>query len=251
MILFDGANECIAVSRAGARFSRFPYLMVATAAAALVSGCSTPVSPSLPRATAAYDVIPAPTVGGSEREYQIGPLDVLSITVFQEPDLSFKEIPVDASGDLLFPLIGDVHAAGKSAADLSHEIANRLDNKYLINAQVSVVVVSSESQHVTVEGDVTQPGVYDINGSSTLLEALARAKSPTEVANLSQVVVFRNINGQRMGAVFDVNKIRAGEMPDPELLGGDVVVVGFSGIKGAFRDFLKSAPLLYYAFRAF
>jgi polysaccharide export outer membrane protein len=51
--------------------------------------------------------------------------------------------------------------------------------------------------------------------------------------------------------VFDVNKIRAGEMPDPELLGGDVVVVGFSGIKGAFRDFLKSAPLLYYAFQAF
>lgn len=251
MILFDDANECIAVSRAGARSSRFPYLMFATAAAALVSGCSTPVSPSLPRATAAYDVIPAPTLGGSEREYQIGPLDVLSITVFQEPDLTFKEIPVDASGDLLFPLIGDVHAAGKSAADLSHEIANRLDNKYLINAQVSVVVVSSESQHVTVEGDVTQPGVYDINGSSTLLEALARAKSPTEVANLSQVVVFRNVNGQRMGAVFDVNKIRAGEMPDPELLGGDVVVVGFSGIKGAFRDFLKSAPLLYYAFRAF
>lgn len=250
MILFDGAIERVETDRADARFFSFPYLIAAVGAAALVSGCSTPVSPSLPRAAAAYDVIPAASATQPEREYQIGPLDVLSITVFQEPDLSFKEIPVDASGNLSFPLIGDVHAAGKSAADLSHEIATRLDKNYLINAQVSVVVASSESQHVTVEGDVTEPGVYDINGSSTLLEALARAKSPTDVANLSQVVVFRIVDGRRMGAVFDVNKIRAGEMPDPELLGGDVVVVGFSGIKGAFRDFLKSAPLLY-VFRYF
>lgn len=216
----------------------------------LVGGCQT-FSPDLPSDQAAYQVIPAATASGNERDYKIGPLDVLSITVFQEPDLSFKEIPVDASGSLLFPLIGDVHAAGKSAIELSHEIADRLDRKYLINPQVSVVVKSSESQHVTVEGSVTEPGVYDINGSSTLLEALARAKSPTRVAKLDQVVVFRMVNGQRMGAVFNVNKIRDGEMPDPELLGGDVVVVGFSNLKGAFRDFLTSAPLLYYVFQAF
>lgn len=250
MILFDGALDRFKAGRTDGQLLRISSVVLSIGAAALVSGCSTPVSPSLPRAAAAYDVIPAAASNAPEREYQIGPLDVLSVTVFQEPDLTFKELQVDASGNLLFPLIGDVHAAGKSAADLSHEIADRLGRKYLINPQVSVVVVSSESQHVTVEGDVTEPGVYDINGSSTLLEALARAKSPTDVAKLDQVVVFRMVNGRRMGAVFDVNKIRAGEMPDPELLGGDVVVVGFSGIKGAFRDFLKSAPLLY-VFRYF
>ncbi|TPG15874.1 polysaccharide export protein [Sphingomonas koreensis] len=218
-------------------------------AAALLGGCSTPVSQSLPRAAEAYKVFP-PASTQTVRDYKIGPLDVLSITVFQEPDLTLKDVPVDASGSLLFPLIGDVRAAGKSAVELSHEIAGRLDKNYLINAQVSTVVVSSESQHVTVEGDVVQPGVYDINGSSTLLGALARAKSPTQVAKLNEVVVFRNVDGQRMGAVFDVNRIRAGEMPDPELLGGDVVVVGFSGLKGAFRDILKAAPLIYYTFQA-
>ena len=86
--------------------------------------------------------------------------------------------------------------------------------------------------------------MYDISGSSTLLEAIARAKSPTRVARLDQVVVFRMINGQRAGAVFDLRKIRDGEAPDPQLQGGDIVVVGFSAVKGAFRDFLSAAPLL-------
>jgi polysaccharide export outer membrane protein len=56
--------------------------------------------------------------------------------------------------------------------------------------------------------------------------------------------VFRVIDGHRTGAVFDLNSIRAGREPDPELIGGDVVVVGFSSVKGAFRDFLTAAPLL-------
>jgi len=165
VILLDPAIKRLETVHAAIRIRQsLAVFTISVSVAAFVSGCSTPVSPSLPRAQAAYDVIPAAASNAPEREYKIGPLDVLSVTVFQEPDLSFKELQVDASGNLLFPLIGDVHAAGKSAADLSHEIASRLGRKYLINPQVSVVVVSSESQHVTVEGDVTEPGVYDING---------------------------------------------------------------------------------------
>jgi polysaccharide export outer membrane protein len=216
----------------------------------LIAGCSTPVSPDLPRGPSAYAVVPPPSPD-AQYVYKIGPLDILNITVFQEPDLSFQNLPVDASGSLSFPLIGDVRAEGKTTSELAHEIAARLGKNYLINPQVTVVVVASQSQHVTVEGNVTQPGVYDINGPSTLLQALALARSPTRTAKLDQVVIFRVVNGQRMGAVFDVNAIRAGAVPDPEIRGGDVVVVGFSGIKGAFRDFLQSAGVIYYVFRAF
>lgn len=208
-----------------------------------LGGCQT-ASTALPRGTNAYAVFPPATADGERRDYHIGPLDVLSITVFQEPDLSFKETQVDASGSLLFPLIGDVRAAGKTANELSREIAAGLSQKYLVNPQVSVVVASSVSQRVTVEGSVAEPGVYEISGSSTLLEAVARAKSPTRTAKLDEVVVFRMVGGQRMGAVFNLAHIRAGRAPDPELLGGDVVVIGFSFVKGAFRDFLASAPLL-------
>ncbi|HEU4612548.1 MAG TPA: hypothetical protein VFS15_10740, partial [Kofleriaceae bacterium] len=90
-----------------------------------------------------------------------------------------------------------------------------------------------------------QPGVYAINGTSTLLSALAQAQSPTDVAKLDQVVIFRNINGRRAGAVFDVAAIREGRAPDPEVLGGDVIVVGFDQLKGAMRDIFKTAPFFY------
>lgn len=220
--------------------SRILILLIAAAA---LAGCKT-ARDTLPNGAQAYATIPAAAADRPPSDYRVGPLDVLAVTVFREPDLTFKELQVDASGNLLFPLIGAVRAAGKTANELSVEIAHRLDQRYLRDPQVSVVIASSVSQRVTVEGSVTEPGVYEISGASTLLEALARAKSPTRTAALSQVVVFRNVSGQRMGAVFDVGKIRRGESADPAILGGDVVVVGFSGVKGAFRDFLTTAPLL-------
>ena len=195
-------------------------------------------------------MIPAPAAGTTRGEYRIGPLDVLAITVFQEPELSQRDVQVDASGNLLMPLVGTVQARGKTAHQLSREIARQLGTEYLVNPQVAVSVTTSVSQQVTVEGNVTMPGVYDITGAPTLLEALARARSPTRVARLQEVVVFRTIGGRRAGAVFDVAAIRNGQAPDPELLGGDVVVVGFDAVKGAFRDFLTTAPLVS-AFRTF
>ena len=210
---------------------------------ALLGAC-TSASEHLPHGPAAYDVIPASNAGVRQEDYRINPLDVLSVNVFREPDLTLKDIQVDASGNLLFPLIGNLQAAGRTGSELSREIASRLGERYLRNPQVTVVVSSSVSQRVVVEGNVTDPGVYEIGGNTTLLEALARAKSPTRVAALDEVVIFRVVDNQRVGAVFDVSKIRAGLAPDPQIRGGDTVVVGFSAVKGAFRDFLSSAPLL-------
>lgn len=217
----------------------------------LCAGCSgMHAARDLPHGMAAYEVMPPPDPNTPVAAYRIGPLDVLKVTVFQEKDLSFDQIQVDAAGNLSFPLIGAVHAAGDTALDLSNRIARALGKQYLVDPQVSVSVVSSVSQNVTVEGDVKQPGVYAINGSSTLLGALAQAQSPTDVAKLDQVVIFRNIDGKRAGAVFDVKAIREGRAPDPEVLGGDVIVVGFDQVKGAFRDLFKTAPF-FYAFQYF
>jgi polysaccharide export outer membrane protein len=203
------------------------------------------VDPSLPRGAAAYGVMPSPDPSKPLMAYKIGPLDVLKVTVFQEKDLSFDQIQVDASGNLALPLIGTVHAAGETATELSSAIAAQLGKRYLVDPQVSVSVASSVSQNVTVEGDVKQPGVYAINGTSTLLGALAQAQSPTDVAKLDQVVIFRNIDGRQAGAVFDVEAIREGRHPDPEVFGGDVIVVGFDQVKGVFRDIFKAAPFFY------
>jgi polysaccharide biosynthesis/export protein len=208
----------------------------------VLAACAQP-TPPLPAGAAAYTVI-APPGPSAVSEYRIAPLDELSVTVFREPDLSLPRGRVDAAGALIVPLIGPVRAGGRTAAELGAEIAARLDARYVRRPQVTVAVLASPGQRVTVEGSVQAPGVYEIGAQATLLEAVARAQSPTAVARLDQVVVFRTVDGQRMGAVFDLRRIRAGLDADPRILGGDTVVVGYSAVKGAFRDFLSAAPLL-------
>ncbi len=62
---------------------------------------------------------------------------------------------------------------------------------------------------------------------------MALAHSPKRTAKLDQVLIFRTVNGERMGARFDLTDIRSGTAPDPQILPGDVVVVGFSAASGA------------------
>jgi polysaccharide export outer membrane protein len=208
----------------------------------MLTSCAgaSPIASSGQQAQIAF---PAPkAVGGAEDDYRIGAQDKINITVFQEPDLSLQDVKVDASGNVLLPLIGSVTAAGLTTTELSEEIAKRLGSRYLIDPQVSVIVSSSVSQKVTVEGAVTSPGVYEVRGQTTLLEALAMAKGPNQVADLDQVVVFRVVDGQRMAARFDLRDIRRGKTPDPAILGNDTVVVGSSGLKAAWRDAVAAIP---------
>jgi polysaccharide export outer membrane protein len=64
------------------------------------------------------------------------------------------------------------------------------------------------------------------------------------VASLNRVVVYRTINGQRMGALFNVSAIRNGTAKDPDIFGNDVVIVGYSEAKSIWRDILSTSPLL-------
>lgn len=207
-----------------------------------LSGCGSPST--LPQGPAAYEVIPAPSRAVRAADYQIGPLDILEVRVFQEPDLSFEQLPVDASGNLLFPLIGRVEAAGKTSIELSTIIGDRLALDHLVDPQVSIIVSQSASQKVTVEGAVDKPGVFEIQGQTTLLQAIALAQGPTQTANLDEVIVFRSKVDGVYGAQFDLDDIRKGRAENPEILGNDIVVVGNSFAKSIFRDFLQLSPIL-------
>lgn len=218
---------------------------------AALAGCTGPnVGKGMAVGKDAYGVIPAAGATWQPQEYRIGPLDTVDITVFQEPDFTMKGAQVDASGNVAVAMIGVIPAAGRTAVELSREIERRLGDRYLQHPQVTVAVAGSVSQRVTVQGEVTEPGVYDIKGRTTLLDAIARAKGETRVAAVKQVLVFRSLNGQRVGAVFDVASIRRGEARDPELLGNDTVIVGYSKSRGVWRDMLAAAPL-FNVFRAF
>jgi polysaccharide export outer membrane protein len=233
------------VSVLTARMNSRPLTRAAVMAGALaLSGCQTPLSRDVARGKEAYNTFPATNPDAPLGEYRIGPLDVLDVSVFREPDLSVKSVTVDASGKILVPLIGQVPAAGRSANELSGELAKLLSAKFLESPNVVVTVITAASQQVTVEGSVNEAGVFQIKGHTTLLEALAMAKGTSRTAALSQTVVFRNIDGRRNAALFDLSKIQRGTAPDPEIQGSDIIVVGFSNLKSGFRDFLSSAPLL-------
>nr|WP_299911620.1 polysaccharide biosynthesis/export family protein [Sphingomonas bacterium] len=184
-----------------------------------------------------------PVAAAADVEYRIGALDELVITVYRVPDLS-GELKVDATGRITMPLIGDLSAVGKTATELSGEIEKKLGAKYINNPEVQVAVKSASSAKITVDGSVGQPGIYPIAGPTTLVQAVAMAKGVTDDANPRRVVIFRQINGQRQAAAFDLKAIRRGEMPDAAVFGDDIVVVDGSSSKSAFKNVLQSLPLL-------
>lgn len=222
---------------------RLAALFVLGAALALGGCVATDRSAHLPVGERAYEIVPPPDPNAPATSYVIVPNDVLAIQVFQEPDLSNPSTSVDNVGNIQMPLLGEIPAAGRTSTELAMDIENRLRQRYVVRPQVVVSISKQAQRFVSVEGQVKKPGVFEIDRESTLLGAIARAESPTRVAKLDEVLVFRVVNGRRMGARFDLKDIRAGRAPDPQILGGDVVVVGFSVLKGAWRDFLETTPL--------
>ncbi len=210
-------------------------LVLSLALAVLAAGCAT--QSELPAGPSAYQIVPADAAPVGEREYLIGPLDRVTVVVFRQPDLSVQDAQVDSAGKLALPLLGAVSVHGKTAEAVAAELRTSLQ-EYVKNPVVSVAV-NSITQKVVVEGSVNQPGVYDIRGSATLIEAIAMARSPTEVADLDQVFVFRTIGGRVQGARFDLRRIRAGLDPDPAIVAGDRVVVGLDHVADAWRRYVE------------
>jgi polysaccharide biosynthesis/export protein len=127
--------------------------------------------------------------------YRIGPLDKLSIAVFDVPDLS-GEFQTDAAGRLSLPLIGEIDASSETPSELAATIAAKLRERFMRDPQVTVNVKETTSQAFTVDGQVAQPGSYPMQGNMSLVRAVATAKGAGEFARLEDVVVFRTVDGQ-------------------------------------------------------
>ena len=172
-------------------------------------------------------------------EYRIGGQDQIEIVVFQVDDLK-GTFRVNSSGQISMPLIGTVEVGGKTVSELEQLIAAKLSESYLQDPQVSVFVKEFSSQRLTIEGAVGSPGIYPLQGRTTLLQAMARAGGVSDIANLQGVVIFRTVNSQKMAALFDLQAIRGGNAEDPEVYGDDIIVVDQSGPRTALRRFVEA-----------
>jgi len=213
----------------------------APAAVGAASGVRSASDSSTAAARKAVEAITAAGTPGNTG-YKIGAQDVIEISVFKVPELS-KMVQVSETGTVNLPLIGEVSAAGRTATELEKALTASLGAKYLQNPQVTVYVKEYNSQRVTLEGGgVKKPGVYPLRGRMTLLQLIATAEGLSELSS-SEVAVFREENGKRMGARFDVSAIRSGEVADPPLRAGDVIVAPTSMAKETLNSVIKLVPL--------
>jgi polysaccharide biosynthesis/export protein len=171
------------------------------------------------------------------KEYRVGSNDLLDIEVLNL-DNGKRTVRVNAAGAITLPLIGVVTVAGLTQQEVESHIGSLYGEKYLQNPQVSVFIREFTTERITVDGAVAKPGIYPLVGQMTLLRALALAGGFGQIANSTQVMLFRQEKGQRQVATFDVDRIRSGQDEDPAIRGDDLIVVQRDAARAVFKDSL-------------
>jgi polysaccharide export outer membrane protein len=158
--------------------------------------------------------------------YVIGVADVVRVTVWKDPSLSTDAI-VRPDGTITTPLVGELRAAGRTAADLQKELLPRVA-MYVKDAQLTVSVVEVNSYRFTVAGNVEHPGLFTSRSYLTVSEALALAGGPTRYASTGDIVIVRTLqNGVRQRIPIDYDAILSGRSPEQDIVivAGDAVRV--------------------------
>ena len=190
----------------------------------------------------------------NKASFQLGKGDVLSISVYDEPDLTLESVPVRPDGMIAFPLIGDVQVDGRNVEEITDEIRERL-LQFVLEPRVSVVVREFNSLDYTLYGEVVNPGVYPLTTKVSITGAIAKAggltkgqfrASSVELADLTHAFLARN--GDVMPVDF-VRLIRHGDMRfDIALQPGDYIHIPSGLSKEVYILGEVKAPALF-AFR--
>lgn len=113
------------------------------------------------------------------QDYQVGPGDVLTITVFAGGELQQElNLTVSEEGVLKGPFIGSIQAEGKPLRELESEITQIMEEDYFVNPQVTVSIREYHSLHYYISGAVQSPGSYETSSKASLLDLLAKAGGP-------------------------------------------------------------------------
>jgi polysaccharide export outer membrane protein len=148
----------------------------------------------------------------------------------------------DIDGQLAFPLIGSIPLDGKTPTEASAMIADRLRGRYLRDPQVRVIPEEFPVPTVSVGGQVRKPGSYPAIGKQTLLKVVNLAEGLTDFAKQDDVLVLRNVDGQRYIGVYNIQAIQRGNYPDPEVYANDIVIVGDSPERRRLNILLQVLP---------
>jgi protein involved in polysaccharide export with SLBB domain len=153
----------------------------------------------------------APAAAASDSAYVLGAADKIRIVVYEEEALS-GQFSVAANGDVAYPLVGPVKAAGLTPEQLGVTIAGLLNNGYIKDPRVSVEVLSSRPYYIL--GEVAKPGEYPFSSDLTVMKAVAAAGGFSYRANRRRVFIKR---------MHDDNEHAEALTPSTKLAPGDTI----------------------------
>lgn len=149
--------------------------------------------------------------------YRIDTGDRVSITVYQEPDLSIDGVRVKADGTIAFPLLGDLRAAGLTSQELQELVTTRLLDGYLKKPNITVSIDSYRLYYI--KGEVSRPGGYSFVDGLTVAKAVALAGGYTARASESSITLVRESDPENPIESVGVNTA---------IRPGDIITVGES-----------------------
>jgi len=159
---------------------RLKYVALLLTVAAL-TGCGTSAS--------VVDTNSAALAGGTA--HHLSPGDKLKISVFNEPDLT-GEFAVAENGNIAFPLVGELKAAGLGVDEFKADLVGKLQGGFVRNPRVNIDVLNYRPINIT--GEVKNAGQYPYRPGMTAQDVAAIAGGYTYRANESTLQVIRGAN---------------------------------------------------------
>jgi polysaccharide export outer membrane protein len=148
--------------------------------------------------------------------YRLSTDDEISVTVFNEPDMSIEKMKVATNGTISIPLLGQVNVKGLTVVEVEQKLSTLLVNGYLKKPDVTISI--SEYRPFYINGEVKQPGSYPYRRDLTIEKAVALAGGFTARASKSSISLLSE-NDQRV-----LNKVLLNAAVKP----GDVITVSES-----------------------
>jgi len=152
----------------------------------------------------------------SDPSYIIGPMDVLEIQVWKEPDFS-RQVLVRPDGKITLPLVGDILASGMNTMGLKALLSEKLEG-FVSKPEVTVIVLESRSKNFYIIGKITRPGTYLLNPDMTVLQAISVAGGLAEWADKDSIRIIRRSAGKEEILSFDYDKVITGKKLEQNIL---------------------------------
>jgi polysaccharide export outer membrane protein len=191
-------------------------LLIAAAAAVVLGACSTNQYPPAPTAAATPDW-----------KYVIGPLDVVNVVVWRNPELS-ATVPVRPDGRISTPLVEDVPALGKNPAELARDLEKAL-SKYIRDPVVTVIVNNFNgptNEQIRIIGEASKPQAVPYRQNMTVLDVMIVVGGLTDFADGNKAVLVRGSEQGKQYRIRLSDLVRRGDISaNVDMRPGDILII--------------------------